>query len=485
MNIKYDKKYNYCVVGAGPAGLTIAHFLAKNKYKVLVIDRESSIGGCHRVRRVNDLFTEHGPRIYSTSYINTKNWFSNMRLNYVNYFTPYNFNISSVGNSTIKDIKLRELFWLAVEMVKMQFYPKYSRSTTCLQFMEKHSFTDKTKDYIDRVCRLTDGAGSDTYTLFEFLNLFDQNAFYTVLQPIKPNDTSLFKDIQESLDREGVKFMLNSKVVSLENDNSKIVSINTSDGTTIYADNFILATPPSNLLKIISNSTTQIKDSFGPINQLQKWVDHNRYFPYVSISFHWDTKLNLPKAWGFPKSRWGVAFIVLTDYMDFNNPNSQTVISTCVTKPGTKSEKTDKTTHESSEEEVVNEVLRQLMLVYPNLPEPTTTMISPGDKKDQNKGKRWYTIDDAYMMTTDAVNGYPIKFQSKLFSNLYSLGTHNGYSTYHFTSMESAVTNATILANKILNKNYPIHKPQSFTRTAIIFVVLLILLLITAYKKRT
>ena len=49
--------YDYTIVGAGPTGLTIAWFLAKSGYKVLIIEREIVIGGCHRVIRVDGLFT--------------------------------------------------------------------------------------------------------------------------------------------------------------------------------------------------------------------------------------------------------------------------------------------------------------------------------------------------------------------------------------------------------------------------------------------
>ncbi len=55
--------YDYAIVGAGPAGLTMALYLAKNNKHVILIDRELTIGGCHRVRRVDGMFSDHGPRI--------------------------------------------------------------------------------------------------------------------------------------------------------------------------------------------------------------------------------------------------------------------------------------------------------------------------------------------------------------------------------------------------------------------------------------
>ena len=61
--------YDYVIIGGGPSGLTLAWCLAFSYHKkVAVIERESSLGGCHRVIRVNGLFSEHGPRIYVDNY---------------------------------------------------------------------------------------------------------------------------------------------------------------------------------------------------------------------------------------------------------------------------------------------------------------------------------------------------------------------------------------------------------------------------------
>ena len=65
-----NKIYNYVIVGSGPSGLSLAWYLSKENKSVLLIDRETSIGGCHRVQRVNGLLTEHGPRVYSDVYLN-------------------------------------------------------------------------------------------------------------------------------------------------------------------------------------------------------------------------------------------------------------------------------------------------------------------------------------------------------------------------------------------------------------------------------
>ena len=85
--------------------------------------------------------------------------------------------------------------------------------------MTQYNFSEKTRDYLDRLCRLTDGAGADRYTLFEFLELLNQNAFYRVYQPKLPTDVGLFKFWHQKLIETGrVQFLLNSQVVKLNKD---------------------------------------------------------------------------------------------------------------------------------------------------------------------------------------------------------------------------------------------------------------------------
>lgn len=453
------KKMDYCIIGAGPCGLTLAWILSKNNFKVTIIDRENDIGGCHRVRRVKDnndnFFTEHGPRIYLSSFLNTIKWFRDMDMDFFKYFSKYNFNFSSIGDRSIKNIKFFELFWFGYESIRMIFNDLYSKQITCLDFMEKHNFSLDTIDYIDRICRLTDGVGSDKYTLFEFLQLINQNGLYSIYQPNKPNDIGIFHKIKSKLINNGVKFIFNTKINNIivdkhdSNKISHITGLSKHNTFGLYANNFIFAIPPVNLVQIIQNNPF-VKNSFGQFDIIKQWAHFNNYNIYVSITFHWNQNLQLPKVWGFPLSDWGIAYIVLSDYMTFDNQQSKTVISCCITKPEAISTNINKTIDQCSNQELINETFRQLKINFPNLQTPTKSFISPGDYKFNNK---WLTKDTAYMMTTDIANHNPIQFASVMFNNLYSVGSHNRYSKYHFTSMESAVTNAIAVSSQLLNVN--------------------------------
>lgn len=83
------EKYDYIIIGAGPSSLTCAYYLAKSNKKVLLVDKNSSIGGCYRITRTNGLFSELIPRFYSESFINFKNLLLNMNTHYDNLFVKF------------------------------------------------------------------------------------------------------------------------------------------------------------------------------------------------------------------------------------------------------------------------------------------------------------------------------------------------------------------------------------------------------------
>lgn len=468
--------YDLIIVGAGPSSLALAQRCSKLDKKILIIDREATIGGCHRVRRVNKLFTEHGPRVYSETYKTFQSLLKDMDVDFYDLFAKYNFNLTEIGGQTVfSTLSYIELSRFAFSFFILIFNKNYGTDIVLYDYLINNNFNKNSIDMIDRVCRLTDGGGSEKFTLNEFLQLFNQQFFYKLYQPKLPNDVSLFKIWKDFLDKKGIDFLFNIKNFELNTDKSgKKISSILINNKYYYGDNFVIATPPLNLNKIMKKSN--LMHNWG---DLEKFANDTKYIEYISMMFHWNEILKLKNVYGFPRSYWGIAFIKLSDYSNFDEVNSQTVISAAITISDVISPRIGKTANECTEGELLIEVFEQLKESYGNIVSPTISILSPGVKYS-NEESKWVSIDTAFI--TSSVQKF-LPFQNKLISNLYNLGTHNGKSLYKFTSLESAVSNGVYLSKVIypeLSSSSILLK--SYTLTDILNIIILLIILYILYK---
>jgi hypothetical protein len=449
----------YVIVGGGPTGLTLALYLSNMGKKCTLIDKNSSLGGCHRVTRVDGLFTEHGPRVYSSAYRNFINILDMLGTTWEDMFVPYKFNIGSIQGETLEHFSLSEKTSIAFQYLVLLMTGRYDKKKTVRQFAEQHNFSKDSMDYMDRLCRLTDGGGDDKYTMYQFLQLGNQNFFYNLYQPRKPNDEALFKIWEDKLIENGVNILKSTNVTSFE-EKDGVYNVFTDKGV-ITGSRLVLCIPPNHF----SNMTSG----------MQSWAEKNSYITDIPISFHWNAKLSLPKVWGFPKTDWGLAFIVVSDYMNADN-NDGTVISTCSTFQDRKSSFTGKSVNESSQEEFKREMFRQLKISFPDLPMFDRQIIHPSVSRKDDK----WIEDDSAFMGLDYIS-------PRLSKNLWYVGTQNGRSYYNFTSMESAVTNALFALNEMEGVNLKIEAPWElivFLQIVLLSIVGIVILLIIVNAMR-
>ena len=496
--------YDYVIIGAGPCGLTLAWCLAQYKKKILIIERENSIGGCHRVNRVNaifsqdgvdvtdvsmfrdhthvkGMFTEHGPRIYLDNAKTFKFILDDMGLSFEKLFTKYDFGGLSIAKEIIKHMTVKEMFVIIIAYMKFIINSNEQKKTSMETFMTSNNFTQTTKDYIDKLCRITDGAGIDRYTVYEFLEIINQNFLYGVYQPVLPNDIGLFTHWYNALmHTRMVDIWLNSEVIDMNcYDNNdlidEIIVMKEGKMTEVKNSTYIFAIPPKNFINLLANNKC-LNNAFGDFKEYAIWQKNTEYLVFIPIVFHWNIKLNLKRIWGVPTSDWGLAFVILSNYMNFNDRNSKTVISTCVTLPEKRSTYLNKFPNDCSKDELISEVFRQLKTVYSDLPQFSLAYLSPEMYKSNNK---WMSRDSAYVRTKDDFKDV----QSVMFKNLYSVGTHNGNHFYNFTSIESAASNAVALLNDLIPKSKKKYRVKSFiTLKHIVTFIGIILIIYVLYK---
>jgi len=377
-------------------------------------------------------------------------------------------------------LTIKELLAFAYEFMKYCFNENWSRNVTMKQFTKCYGFSEHATNYIDVICRVTDGGTIDNYTLFEFFEIFNQNVFYKIYQPKLPNDVGLFKYWLEAIKKtKNVDMMFDTEIIGIVPNKNKSVDYvvtlnknkkNKKDNKTlnIIAKNYIFALPPKPMINIIKNSPNQ--NMFGDINELIKWEEKSSYLVYIPINFHWDTNVKLEKVQGITESDYGIVYVVMSNYMKFNDPRSKVVITCTVKATDRKSQFNKKTANECSKDELIEEVFRQLKIYQPHLPKPTYSILNPGVYKNGNK---WDTVDTAYFYTKA---GY--KSNKSIYNNLFWVGSHNGNSNYNFTAMETAMGNAISLLHEIEPKSKNeviIHQPV--TLKMLIFIVLILIII--------
>jgi hypothetical protein len=475
--------YDYVIVGGGPCGLTCALYLSKQGKKCCLIDKNDQLGGIHRVTRVNELFTEHGPRVYSSAYVNFRNILRVLGTNFENLFVKYRFNISTIGGEGAGHLNIDEKMSIIWQFIKLTFglNKNYLENTSVETFAKTKNFSPDSIDYLDRICRLTDGAGAEKYSMFEFLQLINQNTFYKLYQPKFPNDKKLFFLWEQKLLQNNVTILKNTEVLDYYTQNNLHV-IKCVDKE-IKGDKVIFCIPPKPFVQILekNNNLLQQWSLYNKID-MREWALFNSYFNYIPISFHWRNKQSLPKIWGFPKEDWGIAFIILSDYMTPNVNNidfkNGMMISTCITRPESISKVTGKTAYQSNEEEVKKEVFRQLKISFPQLEMYDMAIIHP--KVKYSSQGNWQEEDTAYIKT---YKHEFVNYKIPDIKGMYFVGTQNGNSFYSFTSLESAVTNAFFYLRDEEKINITIEKPFELVYFLRILIVT-ILILFLYYKLR-
>ena len=442
-----DSDYDHIIVGAGPTGLALAQVLSISS-RVLLVEKRDFLGGCHGVTRVHDgMMTEHGPRIYIDNFLMFKELLNDMGVQFDDLFVKYNFSTVSMMLEAVRVLSLREIATLGWSFMTLNDSYK---EITLLEYLSSHDFSNASIDILDRIGRLTDGGSADTYTLFSFLQILNQNFLYGIYQPRVPNDVGLFRIWEDALLKRGVVIMKNATIDRFITGSATVLGVAVSDARSeskpivCGCNNVILACPPQEVQRILSAHEEELGAAFGP--DFEQFQEETQYLPYISVIFHWSSKLEVPKIWGYPRTAWGVGNIVLSDYMDFNDARSRTVISTVVTMPDAPSDnvKLQLSANEISDKRaVMNEVFRQLRQIYPDLPEPDYQFLTQSAyDADQ---RRWVPFNHAFMTTT---HGH-VPNRSELFDNLYNCGVQNGNSSYSFTSMESSVVNAIHLAKEL------------------------------------
>ena len=481
------KSYDLVIVGAGPAGLALAHTSSSIYRRILIIDKELEIGGCHRVKRNSDgMFTEHGPRIYLSIYYNFFNLMNEMGLKVEDVFVNYKYSFYDVATSKIlPSYTFYEIMMFSLTYLIYIFNDDYGKDTSLYEYLRGYGYSLKVIDIFDRMCRFTDGGNVYTYSLNKILKLTDNAALLKIYQPKAPLDTTLFSIWKKFLSNRGVDFKLGNEITDYEINNNNIELITLNTGEKIKCSKVVFAVPPVALLNIIKYEG-QLRNAFGNYYDIERWAEKTKYIDYISITFHFKEKLKLPYINGLSlDTDWGIGLINLSDFMDNVDKvesGYSVVLSAAVSICDKISKFTYKKANECNADELIKEVHRQIKeSLFSELSDDYTAIVNPNNYYNVHKNK-WECTDNAYF---NVYNEKYIPFNSSI-NNLYNLGTHNGRSYINYTTIESAVSNAISLAGELypeVQSKYTIYRGIS-GKNIIMWIIIIIFIVLFYYINR-
>lgn len=478
-------EYDFVIFGGGPSGLTIAQICKRFHKSFIIIEKENELGGCHRVERVDDLFSEHGPRVYINNFKTFDHILKDIgtSLNTLFHDPPdYNMNLKTHGNMSPDKLKLHEVWGLLgaffyhcflrlFRLFREDKHAFYSHHISMEQFMDQHSFSKESRWFIDTICRLTDGGGSDKYSLFQFMELFDMSAFKKVMQPRLPNDHPEGLIGKWTRHLVGDKSESENKIISgwklqdivTENDRVQYCVIQETHGNrkdAIVGKNYILAMPPESFIHILDKKSNDdaLQNAFGKLDTFREWSQDTRYDEYLCFTVHWyeeDAEIveQIEKnRRSMPRTDWGLVHMNMMFFEPETESESEsekatmrkkTILSCSITKTQEKSSHINKTANECmTVDEWLDEAVRQLMEAS-HFPEPSYKVAFSGVERKSNK---WVNTTTAFF---SASKHKSIPFESETLSNLYNVGCQNGHHKYHLTTIEAAISNAIALMHKL------------------------------------
>lgn len=400
--------HDWIIVGGGPSGLTCATHLPGN---IMVLEKRRQVGGCHRVQWNQGFFSEHGPRVYNGGYVNARRLCREHGIRWDDAFQRTEYAPDHIdGQRWYQWMSWRALALLT--LASLLYWIGVPLRGSVRDALDRWGIGGLERRRIDTVCRFSDGAGIDRYTLGQFVSGFDYHVVYPFYTPRQPLDRGLWGPIRESLESRGVVVKAGVEIRRVLHDGTRVLGVVTDTGRRLMARRVVLCLPPVSLSRVLKASGLY---DYADMSKATK------YIPYWSYSIHVRPGVErLVAVDGFVDTPWGLIWMDLP-----MNGVATRVLSVAITRVDAPSTR-GLVARGAPQDAVIAEILRQLPLT----PEARDAIVKVVPTMES---------DQAYV----AAAGTPRLPQwHPQIEGLGMVGCANGLSRYEFTSIESAVQNA-------------------------------------------
>lgn len=481
--------YDIIIFGGGLAGLTLAHELIKQNFKILIIDKDNELGGMARSDTKRNLLpSEHSWRGYAPFYKNTfqimkeipyydSNVFNNLSIP-IEFYLLYDKEYDYKSSLTIKDNII--LYYIGINYLLSDNRREYYYSYNIEPFLKKYLSNDGYNYIINFITG--PGYGMNKYEismghLFHFPVLSylleekykhvhsslvgpsyehnPRNGWYVMNGPT--SDVWIDPWIKY-LKEKGVEFLTNTELVKINYDKNNITFVEIKQNgiiSQLNAKEYILSINPFNTLDILKYSKMQnLYNNFKSLTDNTKskqisfriGINKEIKYPINNIAFvMYDSEFNITwypqeKHWKqkpIIKSLWSGTIIDFEKKGKIFNKNAENL------------------DNEKLKEEIIYQILRSesfRKLIYDN----NGFYVNKEDIEYIEIWYEWNFIngkqEQLYKKWVNNIHNEKFRpLQKTEYDNLFLSGSHTK-TTINIWSMEGAIESGKITANYILDK---------------------------------
>ena len=461
--------YDYIIIGGGPTGITLAIMLANTKFKTLLLESESSLGGNWKVDLQNEYLTEHSPKVL---FSNNHYFFELLKCLKVKYKLNNvygKFGNLKIINAFVKSFSCNDYYQLFKTMYKFISHPtSFDYYQSLDKWIIENNLSDTGKSLLETLSVVMANT-SDKICMGSFMEfiLIEPGIFFNIVQLNDPNEW--LNCASEYLSTfTNINILYNTHIVSIHENGT----MQDKNNNTFKCKEIILTVPVRSLYNIVLKSSPLLqKNWFESMNTFENFVDKSTYIG-LGFQLHFNKKMIPPTDWCWSCfNDWKIIVVQKDDIHKIisKDPTIVSVWSCVIVDLESKSKRTKKTPNEcDTMDEIVEEALYQLSCENNEEINPYKITYHKNIRKKCNK---WDTINSSYANSIGALS-----YTGEHVNNIYSVGPHNIGS---FTIIEHAIKSAIIFGtHKRINNIFPLKSKHSYLNNQLFVVISLIIVYI-------
>lgn len=472
--------YDFAIYGGGPTGMVLAYILAYNKKKVVLVEKESELGGCWKTLWLSEkYFSEHSPRVLfpnNNAMIKILEHFGMNMHKELSKTSPSGTGILSVFAYALKRFSCCDLLKLA-----QGFLFKNSKNLTVTEWANLNNISPSGKRAL-RTISVALANSPEKLLMSEILGNEVRNTLKATQLPEYPimsqfvNHDKWINVFEQNLKGLGVTILKNHELWTFNTNvqgttiiSGNVINLiaqpNNQTNILICAKNHIITFPPVAFYNLMERQPShRIQNNWMPIQKLKAWM-LDSYYASIGFQLHFRKKMLMPKNWCWSCDN--DYDLIALDVSKFTkkiskDPTIKSVWSCTVVATDNCIKKRGKTINELDLNTIISDCLRILGV------KPDVITVYPCLHKEFH---RWISKDTAFSM--GKLGTIPPK--GNYISNLYTVGPHN----------RPGITNIGKATDTALtfSQNMGLKIPNYLTESSrITFIIMGLVLLVLVWK---